>query len=248
MTWMSDPNQKVRVYKRVYALIMGALGASAVAMPLFIRGKLVLSDRIIIEEELLEMFLIALILSISLLISKLYEVRLRENRERIDRLAAEQRMLTNSLSEAYHYIGTVNVEVSELQNLFCDLDRYPQSRNDFKNMLCILADKTMMLAKSDWAVIRIIGLDNQRTLKECRRGKLGDEISTLRIGNRAILAGEDLNDLSIIGSRQRSPYFKTVCITGGGNLPAEARRIIEAIAGIAEMLFLIFSLQCQKQD
>ena len=248
MPLVSDPNQRVRVYKRVYALIMGILMASIIAMPLLIRGRLVLGNRIVVEEELIEMVLIAIMLSISFLISKLYESKLRENRKHIDQLASERRELTSSLSEAFHYIGTVNVEVAELQKLFCDLDRYPQNRNDFKNMLCILTDKAMMLTQSEWAIIRIIGLDNLRTLKECRRGKFKGEMSPTRISNRAIMAEEKLEALSVIGSRQRSPYFKTVCITREGDLPAEARRIVEAIAGIAEMLFLIFSLQCQKQD
>ncbi len=241
-------NPNLSFYKKVYVLIMVILLSAIIAMPLLIRGGLALGGRVVIEEELLEMMLTALLLAIAYLISRQYERKLRENQKRIAQLALEQRRLTSSLSEAFQYIGTVNVEVSELQNLFCDLDRYPQSKNDFKNMLCILGDKAMALTRSDWAIIRIIGLDQLRTLKECRRGKVNAEASTLRISNRAITDEEKIDGLCIIASRQRSPYFKTVCITGKSDLPAEARRMVEAIAGIAEMLFLIFSLQCEKRD
>jgi hypothetical protein len=200
-----------------------------IVIPLLIQGGLILGGRIIIEEEMLEMLLIMILLAIAYLVSKKYESLLRENHQRIEQLATEQRQLTSSLSEAFHYIGTVNVEVAELQKLVFDLDRYPHTKNDFKNVLCVLADKTMALTRSEWAIIRIIGLDHLRTLKECRRGKIEGETLSRRVSNRAISIQEKVEGLSIIESRQRSPHIKTVCIAGACDLPAEARRAVEAI-------------------
>jgi hypothetical protein len=248
MHFFSNPYRRARIFKMVYLLTMGILLASIIATPLMIEGKLALSDRIVIEENMLQMLLITAMLIAAFLTTKLYENRLREYQKKIGQLSSDRKQLSSSLSEAYHYIGTVNAELLELQKIFCDLDRYPQSKNDLKMILNMLADKAMALSRSDWLIIRIIGQDNFRTLKECRQGEFKGELSPTQISNRAIMAGEKIEGLSIIGPRQRTPLFKTVCIARGGVYEPEARLMIEAIAGIAEMIFIIYASGCMQQN
>lgn len=240
-------HKKIRLLKITYLVTLGMIILMAALTPLWVRGRLVLTDRYFIGEDLLETLLIVVQLAAAYLVARYYQRRLGHYREEMKRLAIGRQKLTIDLNEAFNYIGTVNVEMQQIQSIFCSLEKYPRNRNDFKKMLAVLTNRARMMAHADWIVVRIIGGTHFRTLKECIQADDRNNTPRPSISNRTIVEGQEIDGLSIIGSHQRSAGLKTVCIFPYRPLASEERMILEVIATVIEMLFVIFASQ-REQD
>jgi hypothetical protein len=239
-------HKKIRILEMVYLVTLGMIFLLAALTPLLVKGRLVLTNRFIVEEDLLETILIAAQLAAAYLVSRYYRRRLRLYRQEMSRLAVDQQKLTTDLNEAFSYIGTVNVELQQIQSIFCSLDKYPHNRNDFKKMLAVLTNKARMIAQADWIIARIIGGNHFRTLKECIQADAKHKAPRLSISNRAIMEGQKIEGFCIIGSHQKNAGLRTVCIFPYRSVTTEGRMIIEVIATVIEMLFVIFTSQCEQ--
>ena len=158
--------QKLKFLIVFYLGVLVSLLLAVIAMPLIIQHRLPLTPEFIIEEEILETSLIVILFGISYFILKGFKHTLKTHEHAVYRAGEEKSRLMSRLAEAFSYIGIVNVELQEIQSIFCGIERYPQTKREFKRFIDHLVAKAMTVARTPWVVIRMISRCNGRTVKE----------------------------------------------------------------------------------
>ena len=239
--------QRLKFIVGVYFVVLGILLLAVVAMPVMVKGGITIAHKVIIEEEILEASLILALILVSYFILKGFKRALDAYQRAVEKAGQEKSRLISNLAEAFHYIGTVNVEFQSVQNVLCGVEQYPQTRKELKLLLTRLAYHAMEVAKTSWAVMRIIERSSGRTISEFSAGRHGQDLPPLTIGNRAILDGDRTEGYKTVGSRQRNLDLHTVCILPDTPLSEEQRVLAKAIVNQVEMLFIFGCPDCTHE-
>ena len=236
--------QKLKALIGCYLLVLVLLLLSVIAMPLIIRHGVSVAHRIVIEEQSLETVLIVLLFGVSFFILKGFRRALGAYALAVSRAGMDKSRLLSRLSDAFSYIGAVNVEIKEIESIICGVEHYPQTKREFKVLLDQLGGRVMAVADASWLVIRMISRSSGRTVKEhfveARKGAL----PSATIGNREILEGRRVDGFRAIGPRQQNLDLLTVCILPETSVSEEDVVLITAIANQIEMMFLIYRDGC----
>ena len=213
---------------------------SVIAMPLMIQHGIPVTREFIIEEGTLTTILIIILLGISYYILKGFKHTLKAHEREVYRAGEERSSLVSRLTEAFNYIGTVNVELQAVQSFLCGIEHYPQTRREFKRLIDYLTAKAMIVAGTPWIVIRLMGRCSGRTIKECTAERQKGFLPSVVMGNREILEDRHVEGRRTISSRQKNLDLLTVCILPAIPLPKEKIILIMAITNQVEMFFLLY--------
>ncbi|MGD9249620.1 MAG: hypothetical protein PVG19_00255, partial [Desulfobacterales bacterium] len=186
-----------------YFAILMVLLLCVSTTPLLIRHGIALTDRFMIEEEVLETVMILVLFGISFLILIRMRHRLNSYRQAAERALHEKSRLVERLVDAFRYIGKVNVEIHEIESALCGVAFYPQSKKEFRALIDELALKAMTIAAAPWLVVRIIDRDSGRTVNEHAVRHPGETLPAVTLGNRAILEEAQRDGLLTVGPRQK---------------------------------------------
>jgi hypothetical protein len=236
--------QKLKYLSRFYLTVLLVLLLCASVTPLVIRHGISVTRRFIIEEDVLESALIIILFGISYLILRGFNHTLKAYDRAVERAGEENCRLASRLTEAFSYIGTVNVEIQEIQSILCGVECYPQTQKEFKRFLDRLATKAMAVAGTPWILLRIISRCSGRTVTECAIERRQGALPPVAMGNRAILEGRHVEGMTAIGSRGRNLDLLTVCILPAPSIPDDAAVLITAITNQIEMLFMLYRAGC----
>lgn len=244
----SDCQKKTRPLQAVYLASLIVLFCLIVSTPYLIKGNLLLRERIVVEEEIVESALIAVLLIIGYVVSIMYKKELNKCIREIDELTTGKSNLEEKLNEAFGYIGEVNVQVQEIRAVFSALKKYPENKNDFKNILAFFGQKVLGIVKVDWVMFRIIDPDNFRTLREHWEARGRAVALNHGISNKAIVNNGAINGGSVVGSRYENLSIKVFCILPIEQLTTNQRILVEAIVNDLEMLFVIFTSEHYRES
>lgn len=232
--------QKVKCLIGLYLGVFVFLLLLVIAMPLMIQHGLSVTQKFIIEEEILETSLIIILFAISYLILRRFKHTLKAHERAVDMAGEEKSRLVSRLADAFNYIGTVNVELQEVQSILCGVERYPQTKREFKRFIEHLAAKAMTVAGTQWIVIRMISRCNGQTVKEYAIVRRKEVLPSAIMGNREILENHHVEGLRTISTRQKNLDLLTVCILPIIQLSEEKIILITAITNQIEMLFMLY--------
>jgi hypothetical protein len=244
----NDCQKKTRPLQAVYLTSLMVLFCLIVSTPYLIKGNFLLRERIVVEEEIVESALIALLLIIGYVVSIMYKRELNKCMREIDELNTGKSNLEEKLNEAFGYIGEVNVQVQEIRALFSTLKKYPENNNDFKNILAFFGQKVLGIVNVDWVTFRIIEPDNLRTLREHWEARGSAVALNHGISNKAIVNHAAINGCSVVGSRYENLSIKVFCILPIEQLTTNQRILVEAIVNDLEMLFVIFTSEHYRES
>ena len=230
-----------------YLAVLFFLLLCVVSTPLIIRHGLSLSSKFIIEEETFESTLIIVLFGVSYFIWRAYRSSLKSYWRMADRAAKEKSTMVSRLAEAFAYIGTVNVEIQEIQSILSGFEHYPQTKKELKQILNHLGAKAMAVAGAPWIVVRIIDRFCGRTIKEYAIERKKGVLPSTTLGNRAILEGHAAEGLVTICSRQKNLDLMTACIFPGDHLSEEQHLLLTATTNQIEMFFLLERSGCMQQ-
>ena len=244
----SDINKKTRLLRTGYVAILTLLFFSIVSLPYLMKGDLSLRGSLIVEEEIFEGVLIALLILVGYLVSRMYKKELDKYLQEVEQLAISKRNLQNRLNDAFKYIGEVNVQIQGIKTVFSTLNKYPENRKDFGKILCLLAQKSLEIVNVDWIMLRIINTNNLRTLREHSRARGSAILLKHSISNRAMVSNEAIDDCSVVVSDQDNLIIKAFCVLPTEELTASQKTLIKAIVNELEMLFIIFSSEYYRES
>ena len=130
-----DTARKLKIYIGIYVGVLTGLLLCVCATPMLIQAGVSTSPGLMIEEEVLETSLIVTLFALSCLILQKLLGTLNAYRQTADQVAEENATLMSRLADAFKYIGTVNVEIQEIQSVLNGLNCYPQSKKEFRRCL-----------------------------------------------------------------------------------------------------------------
>ncbi|UCF90586.1 MAG: hypothetical protein JSW39_20155 [Desulfobacterales bacterium] len=245
MTFLGPFNStdKTKFLKFTYLVTIALLLSAVVFTPVFIRHYFLLFKKYIIQEDAVEAVLIIILLLIAYLLSNIYKKELKKYRQETRRLSRDNSDLSSKLTDAFKYIGGVNVQIQEIRSIFCGLKRYPTTENEFRKDLALFARKVLGIVNADWVVIRIIGQTNLRTMKEHLEPRKNANCIIKGISNKAIVANRAIDGYSIVATRHDNSMIMVVCVFPKKRLDEEEKILVEAITNQIEMLYLIKSLK-----
>ena len=229
-------NSNIKLLERTYFWILLAIFLLIVFTPYIIRSGFTL-----LEEEIAEVVAIALLFLVGYGVLFLYRKEAKENRKDLKRLKQDKGVLENRLSEAFRYIGTVNIQIEEIKSVFSEIRKFPENKKDFQNILEYLAERTLSMVNAEWVIFRIIRTEDLDTLSENSETRGNAILLKHKISNRALASNEKFEGLTVVGSTQENFRIKTFCILPKDKLSSESKVFITAIVNQLEMLFIIFT-------
>ena len=232
-------NTKLKYLIGVNLALLFLLLLCVIAAPLLIQQGVSVSQRLIIEEDTLESLLIAVLFGVSFLTYRGFKRSLKAYGRMAKHFGEDKNRLASRLADAFHYIGTINVEIKEIQTILCGVDYYPQTKREFKRLMHGLTAKAMAFVGCPWIVIRLINRSNGRTIKEHAIEGSNVSLPGVAISNRSILEGRFVEGARVICSRQKNLSLLAVCILPAAPLSEEAVLLITAIINQIEVFFLL---------
>ncbi len=223
-----------------YAALLAGLFGTVCAVPILVEHGAALTPGFVIEEDVLETILIFSLFVVSFLIYKAVGRQMLAYRNAVKRSRARQSTLTSRLSEAFHYIGTINVELNHIMTGLCGVHQYPLTKRELKHQFQLMAIKMISIAQCPWGVVRMIHRNSGRTIKEYAFELQKGTLPKATLGNRAILEGRPANGMQTIGTCQDNLVVYTVFIFPEVHLAQEQLLLIAAIVNQIEMLFLLY--------
>jgi uncharacterized protein YeeX (DUF496 family) len=166
------------IWKRNYIVgfyfsILLVLLLCVITTPLLIRHGISITDHLMVEEEVLETVLILALFGISFLILIRFTNRLKAYQQAVNRAVHDKSKLVSRLTEAFRYIGRVNVEIQEIESVLCGVAFYPQSKREFRRLVDRLALRAMTIAAAPWLVVRMVDRHSGQTVNEHAVGHPG---------------------------------------------------------------------------
>lgn len=187
---------------------------------------LISSKFLIFEEEILEPIAIAILFGISAIMYYFYNLQLEKS--------------CNDLNEAMLHVGAINVEMDHLREVFKNIDKYPENKEDLKYIFDFLAEKILVIAGCEWVIFRIIETSSLRTLTEFNRSKKEGLVFQGEISNRALTENEKIAGCRFFSSAQKNLNIRTFCIISEKEVGEISQKTIESIINSLGMLYIIF--------
>ena len=232
--------QKLRILIAFYLGGVVFLLLSVVFVPLLVQHGLSVTQKFIIEEEIFETSLIVILFGIFFFILRGFKHILKDYELAVERAGGEKSGLISRLTEAFSYIGSVNVELQEIQSILCGVTQYPQTNKASRRFIDHLATKAMTIAGTQWVAIRMISRSEGRTVKEYTIVRPQGRLPSAVMGNREIIEDRHVKGLKTIRSSQKNLDFLTVCIMPTTQLSKEQNILITAITNQIEMHYMLF--------
>jgi hypothetical protein len=238
-------NRNIKLLERAYFAILVTIFLLIVFTPYLIRSGFTLFD-----EEIAEVTAIALFFAVGYGILFLYRKEAARNRNELDRLKQDKGALERRLSEAFNYIGTVNIQIEEIRSVFSDIRKFPENKKDFRSILQFLAEKALCMVNTEWVLFRIIDTQNLDTLSEYSesRGNGNAFLLNHKISNKHLVSNEKFEGLAVVQSGQGNFHIKTFCVIPKEKLSGDQEVFIKALVNQLEMLFIIFASTYYKNS
>lgn len=224
----------------LYVAVMFFVLLFVLAVPLTIQRNLTITQELIIKEEIIETALLAMLFGVSFFILKRFKSTLNSYEKEFNRIGKEKSKLLSRLADAFRYIGTINVEIQEVQSILKSLDNYPTTRKEIKVLVNYLITRTMIIGKSSWVAIRMIDKRSGKTVYEDKVVRSGRKFPAAIIGNRELLENNRVPGLMTIITNKKNANLITACILPEVECSDEETILIKLIIDQIEMYFLLY--------
>ena len=243
-----DPIKTLRYLKAVFLAVVGSMLLLIAATPFLVPRRIALFDRFVFEENAIEAVLILFLFALAYLASRAYRTAVSAYKKRLRRLAADRSVLADRLTDAFRYIGTVNVQLQEIRSVFSGLKRLPENRRQFKDLMGMFGGKILGMMNVDWVTIRIVDRRTLRTIVEHREVRKTQPVADPHIGNRAIVEGKPVAGCIIVTDAKDNLSIVAACILPLDHLDKEETILMQALVDEIEMLFIISNLYPAVKD
>jgi hypothetical protein len=243
----TDIQMKIRLIKVAYFGSLTVLFFLVVLTPYFVKGNIQIKNTAILREELVEGAVITLLLVVGYVASLLYKKEFDKYHKELTELIICKYNLESKLSDAFAYIGKVNVQLLEIKAVSSALQKYPESKKDYRSVLVFLARKALVIANVDWVMFRIINPESLRTVQEYSETRDSSPLLEHNISNKALVGRDAIAGCSVVRSEQENLTIRTFCILPREKLTENQIILLQTIVSEVEMLFIIFSSEYYKE-
>lgn len=236
--------------KLILVINFSALSFIIVTTPYFIKGGVSWAAEEMIEGIFLIIGLIAMIV-----VFRHYDIQMREKEAEATTLNLKLEKKERELLNALEYLGKVNVQVSMIKTLF-ETMKIPSTKNQLIEMFSELLRVVGSVTKEKCARLRIVNLQNQRTISEHAESLHGEkDVCQIIVGNKELIERfskknkDNISDSHVFYSDTENFYLKAFIFVPNlkkKDYSAEERAFLEAVANQCEVIFLLFSSKYYK--
>ncbi|NTW22669.1 hypothetical protein HGA34_03995 [Candidatus Falkowbacteria bacterium] len=178
------------------------------------------------------------------IVYSLYRREVAKNLEELEVLKQDKLGLEEKISEAFQYIGQLNVQIEEIRSVFSEVKKYPESKSELKYILDFLADKVLATTDIPWICFKVVEPGVSKLLAEhCKTRGNQQGQSTLRhdVNVRQLIDGTLPEGYTCFDSGHTNLDFRVYCLMPKQDLTKEQKMFIKAIMNQLEMFYLIFT-------
>ena len=245
---MKKTNIKPSYLQIVYLIIYLILFAFIIYTPTLINGPVYLSKKLIIEEETFEGTLIAILFLLSIWIFTLYRHEVYKHKELINKISNDKKKIEEKLSDADHYIGLINVQIQEINSIFNNISKYPETKNDFKKTFRLFGDRILGIVCTNWVLFRIIDNNNQRTICEHFATRQGFEDGYPHVSNKMVIEKQPILPFTYVISSPKNLNILVFCVMPVDKISNDQQLFIQAIINEITKLFVILNSIYYKNE
>jgi len=231
----------------VYLIIILILFSFIIYTPTFIEGPMHITKTLIIEEEKIEGILIGILFILSVVILGLYKKERDKQKEQIQRINADKKKVEERLLESDQYIGMVNVQIQDIKSIFNSMESYPKTTTELKKTFTFFGKRILGITNSNWALIRIIDSNTQRTISEHFETKGGDTPVFPHISNKTIVEKQQLPSHIAVTSNPKNLNILVFCVLSLDKISNNEYIFIQAIINEITKLFVIINSTYNKE-
>ena len=224
------------------------LFCSVIYIPTIINGPLRVTARLIIAEETIEGALVGISFIISILLLNLYKHEVYKHKELIKKINEDKTKVESRLTDSYHYIGLLNVQLKEIKTIFNSIDKYPETKEDLKKTFRFFGERVHGIVNSDWVLFRIISRATHRTISEHFEPRVGVSPGYPHVSNKMITEGNSDFPFTSIVSNPPNINILVFCVIPVTKLSHDQRIFIQAIINEITKLFVILNSSYYKKE
>jgi hypothetical protein len=239
----SDPVFLQVLYLVIFFVLFGLI----VYVPHAIKNPLQITEKIIIEEELIESVLLSVLLLLNVLIYNLYKKEAARQKELVAKMKNDNKSIHEKLDESFRYIGQVNVQIQQIKSIFSSSDRFPKTKNDFKKTLVFYSERIFGIVNINWVLFRIINSTTGRTISEQFETRHGLPQEYPHISNKLILERQACHPYTTIVENPQDLNITVSCTLPVENITGEEQVFIQAITNEITMIFIYFNSTYYKE-
>ena len=243
---MAKINFHASFLQSIYFIIYLILSSVIIFTPIIIRGSVYITEKFILDEEIAEVFLLCILFSLSIMIFKLYKQEAFKQEEFIKKMKNDKKTTEEKLFDSLSYIGKVNVQIEEIKSIFNTTNTYPETKNDFKKTFRFLSERVLGIVNTNWALLRIINSNTQRTISECFETRQGFSCQYPHVSNKMILEKQLISPFTTINSNSQNLNILVCCTMPIDKIDNDQRVFIQAIINEIIMLFIILNSSYYK--
>lgn len=232
----------------VYFIILLILFFFIIYTPALIRGSAVINERIFFEEETIEGSLLGVLIIVSILMLNRYKREIHEQKEQIKKIDDEKKRVEGRLLVSDQYIGEVNVQINVIESIFNCIDKYPQTKADFNKVLSFFGERALGIISTNWALIRIINRNTQRTISEHFQTRERLISAYPHVSNKMIIEKQPMLSFTTIISNPENLEFLVSCTMPVDKINKQQRVFVQAIINEITMLFVIYRSSNLKNE
>ena len=244
---MKKFNLQPSLLQIIYLIINIALFAVIIYVPYLITGPFRVTEKLIIQEGLIEGSLLAILFVIIVLMLNLYKKEAQKQKREIQKVIDEKAATKEQLDESTKYIGQLNVQIQEVKAIFNTSNRFPLTKSDLKKAFTFFSDRVFGIVNTNWVLFRIISNSTQKTISEQFETRQGFTSNYPHIGNKKIVEEQSCPSFTTIISSSPNVDILSCCVLPVAQISTEERVFIQAIINELTIMFVLFNYTYQDK-
>lgn len=230
----------------VYVIIYLFLFVIIIFIPRLISGSVKLTEKLIIEEEIVEGSLLGILFLLNIVVLNLYRKENSRQKMLIKKINDDKKSAEEKLDDSFKYIGQVNVQLLQIKSIFNNQNKFPETRNDFRKTLFYFSECVFGIVDAKWVLFRIINRNNQRTLHEQFELRHGYNLDYPHVSNKLIIEQQSCPPYTAVITGPRNFNILVCCILPVEKISNDEQVFIQAIVNEITMLFVILKSSFYK--
>jgi hypothetical protein len=210
-------------------------------VPKLISGPFRISEKLVIEEEIIEGTLLGILFFLNILILNLYRKEALKQKDQIKKISEDKNAVKEKLDDSIKYIGKINVQIQEIKSIFNNTIRFPETKDDFKKTFFYFSDRVLGIVNTDWVLFRIINCSSGKTISEQLETRPGFTTNYPHISNKMIIENQTCPPFTTIISNPQNLNILCCCILPVDRIINDERVFIQAITNEIAMMFVVFN-------
>lgn len=229
------------ILQLIYLILFIFLFVLIITTPELTIGSVRMSEKLIVQEEMMKGLVLGVLFVVSTLILNLYKGEVAKHKDQIEKINTDKQKVEERLQISDQYIGMINVQIKEIKSVFFSIDNYPQTKADFKRTFTFFGEKVLNIVNSSWVLIRIVDSDTQRTISEHYKPRSRSVNKYPQISNKMMIDAQPIASHISIISNPKDMSVLVFCVLPLERISSDEQIFLQAIIDEITKMYIIIN-------